>query len=133
MSVGAAIAGTNYRVLMPLPSHTHAWSDRCCVLHVDVEVVSIASVARYTHVAGIQVEQAALAFAGNGFGDTRIPAQAVVQGQGRGNSPLVLSIEEPPLLPLGSGGVLNDGAKESVDITQQKRGEAYTYGCPCRR
>src|ERR1700733_12383491 len=96
------------------------------VLHVDVEVVSIASVARYTHVAGIQVEQATLAFAGNGLREKHIPAQAIIQSQRGGNSPLILAIEEPPLLPLGGGGVLNDGAKEVFNIAQRKGGEAYT-------
>ena len=37
------------------------------VLHIDVEVVPIGSIAGYTHIAGIQVEQAALALSGNGF------------------------------------------------------------------
>src|ERR1700749_4958702 len=95
------------------------------VLHVDVEVVSKASVARYTDIAGIQVEQASLAFAGDGLREIQIPAQAIVQGQCRCHAPLVLSIKEPPLLPLGGGGVLNDGTKESIHIAQCEGGEAY--------
>src|SRR5580658_1702692 len=100
-----------------------------CVFHIDVEVVSIRTISRDTDIAGIQVEQAALAFAGNGFGEVQIPAQAIVQGQLLGNSPLVLSVKEPPLLPLGGGSILKDGAEEIIDIAQQECGEAYALAC----
>ena len=87
---------------------------------LDVEVEANALAAGDEHLAGVHVDEAALARSGHGLGTIDLPAQAVVDRQPRRGLPLILSVEEPAILPFFGVGHAADISLEYAHITEQE-------------
>src|SRR5258708_19331900 len=68
----------------------------------------------------------------NGFGEIDLPAQTVVKGELGGETPSVLAVEEPALLPFGSVQAAADETVEAGHIAKKEAGKIQTTLSPVR-
>ena len=87
----------------------------------DVEIEADALAAGDQHLAGVDVDEAALARAGHRLRAIDLPAQAVVDRQLARRLPLILTVEEQAVLPLLGVRDAADIALEDADVAEQER------------
>ena len=87
----------------------------------DVEIETDALAAGDQHLAGVDVDEAALARAGHGLRTIDLPAQAVVDRQLPRRLPLILPVEEPAILPFLGIRDAADVALEDAHVAEQER------------